>query len=99
MRLILVRHGESASNRRGMAQAYSVGRGEQTEEEAAAAALRDELATEPNGDTHLTENGELQVSQMDHVYQSHSGAAYYILYGKTRMKCAKRRLKDFTSHL
>ena len=61
MRLILVRHGESASNRRGEAQAFRVRRGEETEAEASASARSDELATEPTGDTFLTENGEEQV--------------------------------------
>jgi broad specificity phosphatase PhoE len=60
MRLLLVRHGESASNRRDDAQPHREARGE-----AAAAVEADleaaKLATEPNGDTLLTENGHAQV--------------------------------------
>ena len=63
MKLLLVRHGESASNRRDFARMLREGpdADDAASQEATAWAAADEAAAEPNGDTFLTENGIEQV--------------------------------------
>ena len=61
MRLLLVRHGESASNRRDFARMVHMAREGLTQEESEAWAREQKGESEPTGDTFLTENGHMQV--------------------------------------
>ena len=72
MRLILVRHGESASNRRGAAGANVDACGAEQHW------ILAEMAGEPNGDTELTENGEQQVEALGRCRQPRARESFHL---------------------